>query len=315
MPLPEEKHNEESDAAHDSSNKEQPDSDSGSDILEFPEVPKVSVQPTANIATAPGIVPPPAFPPPEVDLHSSTYSGDVQDVKQEQVEEIPTVQRDEPHTSFGKMESKQFVPFISPPLVPSGPYSATHNDSPPSLSSRKTEANVDLDDVLAAAHAAAETAERAAAAARSAATLAQARISELTKKNSEHVPDSSSENPFYAGADNQSTTTEGGHFAKQNSAGKSDGSGGDDLELHQDRYASPGSHSSSFPSFDSLKADFESSLPKDHVVEEKSSGHQPKRLPSLDDDPYFSYPNLFTSQNSNVGSQTHSDNSRSTHDL
>lgn len=54
--------------------------------------------------------------------------------------------------------------------------------SPPHVTRTGTEANVDLQDVLAAVHAAAETAECAAAAARSAATLAQAKISELTKK-------------------------------------------------------------------------------------------------------------------------------------
>ncbi|XP_061360746.1 uncharacterized protein LOC133304710 isoform X2 [Gastrolobium bilobum] len=307
LPLPEEKHNEELYSADDTPNNEQPDSDSGSDTLEFPEVPAVSVRSNANVATAPEMVTPPPMPPPEVDLHSSSHSGDFSDLKQEQVEEISTVHKDEPHTSFGEMGSKQFVPFISPPTVSSGSFSARHSDSPPYLSSTKSEANVDLQDVLAAAHNAAETAERAAAAARSAASLAQVRINELTKKkNSEQVPDSSSENPFYTGGDNKSTT-ERGDFTEHNTAGNSDDSGRNDLELHHDHYASPGSHSSSFPSFGTLKEDFYSSLPNDHVLDDKSSSHQPKRLPSMDDDSYFSYPNLFTSQNSNVAYQTHSD--------
>ena len=324
MPPPEEKQDEESDTARDTFNKEQPDSDSDSDILDFPDVPKVSVQPNANVATAPGVVPPP-----EVDLRSSSYSGDIPDIRPEQVHEISTIQRDEPQNTSGKMESKQFVPFISPPSLPPGSYSTRHSDSPPpmsntkteanvdSLSSSKSEANVDLQDVLAAAHAAAETAERAAAAARSAASLAQVRISELTRKNSEQSPDSSSVNPFYAGGDNQSVT-ERGHLAKHNSGGTSDGSGGNTPELNQDHFASPDSHSRSpsFPSFDTLKADFDTSLPKNHIVGEKFSAHQPNRLPSLDDDPYFSYPNLFSRQSSNAGSQNHhSDNSRSTHDM
>ncbi|KAL1357820.1 hypothetical protein HN51_009681 [Arachis hypogaea] len=324
VPPPEEKQDEESDTARDTFNKEQPDSDSDSDILDFPDVPKVSVQPNANVATAPGVVPPP-----EVDLRSSSYSGDIPDIRPEQVHEISTIQRDEPQNTSGKMESKQFVPFISPPSLPPGSYSTRHSDSPPpmsntkteanvdSLSSSKSEANVDLQDVLAAAHAAAETAERAAAAARSAASLAQVRISELTRKNSEQSPDSSSVNPFYAGGDNQSVT-ERGHLAKHNSGGTSDGSGGNTPELNQDHFASPDSHSRSpsFPSFDTLKADFDTSLPKNDIVGEKFSAHQPNRLPSLDDDPYFSYPNLFSRQSSNIGSQNHhSDNSRSTHDM
>ncbi|XLR57502.1 hypothetical protein S83_008174 [Arachis hypogaea] len=77
------------------------------------------------------------------------------------------------------------VPFISPPL-PAGSYSTRHSDSPAPMLSTKTEADVDLqDDVLAASHAATKTAEGAIAAARSAASLAQVRISEQS-------PDSSS---------------------------------------------------------------------------------------------------------------------------
>ncbi|KAL1300273.1 hypothetical protein AAHE18_18G166600 [Arachis hypogaea] len=272
VPPPEEKQDEESNTAPDTFNKEQPDSDSDSDILDFPD-------------------------------------------------------RDEPHNTSGKMESKQFVPFISPPL-PAGSYSTRHSDSPPpmlstkteanvnSLSSSKSEANVDLQDVLAASHAATKSAECATAAARSAASLAQVRISELTRENSEQSPDSSSVNAFYAGDDNQSTT-ERGHLAKHNSRGTSDGSGRNTLELNQDHFASDSlSGSPSFPSFDTLKADFDSSLPKNHSVGEKFSPHQPNRLPSLDDDPYFSYPNLFSRHSSNVGSQNHhSDSSRSTHDM
>lgn len=360
LPLPEEKHNEElysTHDAHDTPKEEQFDSDSDSDTLEFPEVPKAPVQSNANVATAPDMFMPPAMPHPEVDLHSSTHSGDFEDSKQEQVES--TIHKDEPHSSFGKLESKQFVPlpFISPPSVSSGSYTARHSDSPPSfsstkseanvdlqnvlaaahaasetaehaaaaarhidpppsLSSTKSEANLDLQDVIAAAHAAAETAERAAAAARSAASLAQVRISELTKKKSiEHIPDNSSENPFYSAGHNESTTSESVHLAEQNASGNSDGFSRKDHDLHQDQYDSIGSHSSSFPSFDTLKEDFDSSLPTDHVLDDKSSSHQPKRLPSMDDNSYFSYPNLFTSQNSNVGSHSHSDNSRSTYDM
>ena len=317
MPLPDEKHNEEIYSTHDTPNKEQADSDSDSDTLEFPEVPKVSVQPNANVATAPEMVTHLTMEPLDVDLDSPRHSGDFSDLKQEQVEDRSTVHKDEPHTSIGKMENKQYLPFISPPSVSSGSFFARHSDSPPSFSSTKSEGNVDLQDVLAAAHAAAETAERAAAAARNMASLAQVRINELTKKKStEHVPDSSSsENPFYAGGGNESPTIEK-HFTDQIPAGNSDALNRNNVEHHLDHHASPGSHSSSFPSFDTLKEDFASSLPNDHhVLNDKSSSHQPKRLPSMDDDTYFSYPNLFTSQNSNVGSQAHSDNSRSSHDL
>ncbi|MCI36292.1 IST1-like protein, partial [Trifolium medium] len=105
--------------------------------------------------------------------------------------------------------------FVTPPSETFASYSATrHSNSPPTLSTAKSEDNLNLQDVVAAAHAAAETAERAAAAARSAASLAQLRISELTKmRSNEHISDSSSENPFYAG-DNSESTTERDNFTE-----------------------------------------------------------------------------------------------------
>ncbi|OIW07799.1 hypothetical protein TanjilG_31991 [Lupinus angustifolius] len=337
LPLHEEKHNEALPSVHDSPTKEQPDSDSDSDMLEFPEVPKVSVRPGPSAATAPDTVAPLVMLPLDFDLDSPNHSGDFEDVNQGKTEERSSVSKDESHTSFHKTESKQFVPFISPPPLSPGSHSARHSDPPvtlsakysdrpaslsarysdppTSLSSSKSEPEVDLKDVLAAANAAAESAERAAAAARSAASLAQVRINELTKKKSDHVLDSSSENPFYASGDNDSTIAEKGHFNEPRISGNSDGSERNVLEPHQDHYTSSGSHSSSSPSFDTLKVDFYSSLPSDHVEDDKSSTHQPQRLPSMDDDPYFSYPNLFTSQSSNVGSHTHSDNDRLTRDL
>ncbi|KAE9617477.1 putative vacuolar protein sorting-associated protein Ist1 [Lupinus albus] len=346
LPLHEEKHNEELPSIHDSPTKEQPGSDSDSDMFEFPEVPKVSVRPGPSAATAPDTVAPLVMLPLEVDLDSPSHSAHFEDVNQGQTEGRSSVPKDESHTSFDKMESKQFVPFISPPPLsprshsarhsdppvilsakysdspaslsarysdPPASLSARYSDTPASLSSTKSEPEIDLKDVLAAANAAAESAERAAAAARSAASLAQVRINELTKKKSEHVLDSSSENPFYASGSNESTIAEEGHFNfnEPHIAGNSDGSERNDLEPHQDHYYT----SSSFPSFDTLKEDLYSSLPSDHAVDNKSSTHQPQRLPSMDDDPYFSYPNLFTSQSSNIGSHTHSDNDRSTRDL
>ncbi|GAA0140010.1 hypothetical protein LIER_01438 [Lithospermum erythrorhizon] len=103
---------------------------------------------------------------------------------------------------YKSTENKQFLPFIPPPSPtsvisstivdnPSPPASPAvsmahltiiKNSSPPTLHA-KSDINVDLQDVLAAA----ESAERAAASARSAARLAQLRSSELekTKKDDE----------------------------------------------------------------------------------------------------------------------------------
>lgn len=316
VPLPEEKSNEALYSTPDQPNKEEPDSDSGSDTLEFPEVPKVSVRSSVNFDPAPEtVMSAPSIPPPEDGFHSSSSSGGLEDIKPEHLEETLMVNKNEHHDLSGSMEKKQFVPFISPPIS-SESFSARQSDSPPALSKAKAKVDVDLNDVLVAAHAAAETAERAAAAARSAATLAQIRINELTKKSGENVTDSSSENPFYTENNvSQSGTAETGIFSEQKTVDSYNGHGTSDYELHSGPNVTPGSGSSKFTSFDTLKPDFDSSLPSDYVPEDKTSGHQPKRLPSMDEDPYFSYPNIFTSQNSDAGSHAQSDNTRSHHDL
>ncbi|RDX90160.1 IST1-like protein, partial [Mucuna pruriens] len=129
------------------------------------------------------------------------------------------------------------------------------------------------------------------------AETAEVRISKLTKKNSVHVPDSSFENPFYAAFTNKSET-EREHFTEQNTACDYDGGGISDVELE---HAFPCSHSSTF---DTHEEDFTSSLLNHSLLDDKSSHHQLKRLPSVDDYSGFSYPNLFTSRNSNIGSHT-----------
>ncbi|KAK4253019.1 hypothetical protein QN277_010856 [Acacia crassicarpa] len=227
--LPDEKHNEESHSATKQPNQEKPDSetapsqpnqehaDSDSDTSEFPNVTQVPVLSNVNITTDPEMATPPGFPHHEIEYHSSSHFGVTEDVKQKQVEERSVIYKDESQTP-GRTDNKQFVPFTSPPLASPESFSTRHSDSPPSLEKKKSEDDVDLQDVLDAAHAAAETAECAAAAARSAASLAEIHINELTKKSTEHKPDSTSENPFYAGSSHQSTTTERGSFNEQNTA-------------------------------------------------------------------------------------------------
>jgi len=182
--------------------------------------------------------------------------------------------KDKPHTSLGEKESKQFMSFMT----------ASY------LSRTKTEVNLDSQDVLAAA----ETAE--------------VPSSKLTKKNKAHVPDSSFENPFYAGVVNKSETGKE-HFTEQNTAIEYDGVGINDVE-HEHAFSC--SHLSTFPSFDTPKEDFGSSLHNQSVVDDKSSHHLNK-LPSADAYSNFPYPNLFTSQNSNIGFHN-SDNRHSSHD-
>ncbi|KAI5416304.1 hypothetical protein KIW84_041379 [Lathyrus oleraceus] len=61
-------------STHDTPQKEQFDSDSDSGMLDFLEVPKASVQPSANFATAlDRVIPPAVMPHLKVDFHSSSH--------------------------------------------------------------------------------------------------------------------------------------------------------------------------------------------------------------------------------------------------
>jgi len=357
LPLPKEKHDEVL-VAPDLAKHEQSDSDTGFDPLDFSEVPEVSLLPSANSASAPGIAPPAqAALHPDIDHESSNHYVTNKDLSQEPhivvhkdvIEEKSAATRDEiSSTTASAREEKQFLSSITPPSLSSPSFSsppsalttksevnvdlqnvsatvggtvetAKHatipSTSPPHVTRTGTEANVDLQDVLAAAHAAAETAEHAAAAARSAATLAQARIGELTKKNSERLHESGYDNPFFVDTPDLSASADKPPFVHQQSFGD-----GDNVPSYKDLHRLHEGHQASelldIPSFEKLEVDYDSPR-SDHVVEQGSVSHQPQRLPSMDDEPYFSYPNLFTSQNSNLGSSALSatDHSNSIHDL
>ncbi|XWS24870.1 hypothetical protein CRYUN_Cryun27aG0022100 [Craigia yunnanensis] len=321
LPLPAEKHDETLNSTAGHSHNEQPDSDTDFDQLDFPEVPKVSLWRSANAASAPAISPPsPAAPDPETERGSSRNSGASGYVLQMShlepdalmEENSVTKENEMPNDPAGARANKQFLPFISPPSVSSASISARPSGSPPAILRTKSETNVDLQDVLAAAQAAAETAERAAAAARSAASLAQVRIAQLTqKKNNQVTESSSSENPFYADIPHQPATTEKPNFDHQSSS-----SGPGDVLYSPDSHQvhdqeDQGSEVADLPSINKLKVGFDSPVSSDHALEQDHRlQHVPQRLPSMDDE-YFSYPNLFSRQNSNLGSDgSFKDNSR-----
>ncbi|KDP22885.1 hypothetical protein JCGZ_01959 [Jatropha curcas] len=307
LPLPKEKHDEELTSIPDNAHDKQPESDSDFDELDFPEVPKVSLRPTANAASAPEMETIPATAQRGIDNESSNSPTSYENLAPETHLEDEDLIKEKP---VAAKEEKQFLPFMSPPSASPASISTRLNNLS-HVSRTKSEANVDLLDVVAAAQAAAETAERAAAAARSAATLAQAKISELTKKNSEKFPDDD-ENPFHTDIPAQSATKEKPHFDHQPSFGDRNGVSSY-LGSHQlfEGHQPPELHE--LPSFEKLKVDYDSAS-----VQGPGQGsvhHQPQRLPSMDDESYFSYPNLFTTQNPNVGlnAQSVTDNSHSTH--
>lgn len=230
--------------------------------MDFPEVPKVPLQPSAPRA--------------DVDEEFEIVSRATENLHVEPQE--PT--------------EKQFVPFIAPPSLSSASFSASEESKQPPpfsrtrteikptnpLSRTKTETDVDLNDVLAAAQAAADSAERAAAAARSAASLAEIRIAELKKRSNDL------ENPFHT--DDHNPTDQSVQLARKSSS-ESDSvhdlnDSPYDNEEHQEL-----PEASKHPSFDTNDND-----------------HQPQRMNSMEDNP-FSYPSLFTSQDSYVSGSLH----------
>lgn len=240
-----------------------------------------------------------------------------------------------PEQSAGTREEKQFLPFISPP-VSSASFSARQSEHVhallraksdanahfqdactatqadvsssffvrqsepvPSLSRPKNEANVDLQDVLTAAQAAAESADRAAAAARAAASLAQVRITELLKSSNSRVLDSSKVPPQVEGSYTPSVAEtpvrdEQKPFVETGGASHS-------VNSLPDQASVQGSESPNATSYHTPKIDSELTDSKMQVPEYQPA-HQPQRLTSLEDDTYFSYPNLFASQDSSIRS-------------
>ncbi|KAM7280455.1 hypothetical protein ACFE04_007589 [Oxalis oulophora] len=308
LPLPEEKDDESfSGQSNDVNEKEDPDADF--EILDFPEVPKMSIRSNPNTVSAPVMLPFPGDTPEEIyHVHES-------------LEHSETTENKTADDLVGPREDKQFVPFMSPPTLPS-PSLSTKQSSPPSFSTKqsspprvKSEATVDLQDVLAAAHNAAEAAERAAAAARSAASLAQTRIAELSKK-SDPIPENIPENPFFSDFNEHSATKEKKYdYDCQNSLDDTN----DSPVLYQAHEDHKRSQSPDLPSVDKLKIGFDDSpLSDDHLVEQEPSDHQPQRLASNlsgDDDAYLAYPNLFSRQSSDLAGDSNifNEDSQSTH--
>ncbi|KAL1540506.1 IST1-like protein isoform X1 [Salvia divinorum] len=272
VPLPKEKHNETTYTAPEPAAHEKSDSDSDYDIVEFPEVPTQPLQPNKPVVSTPVMLhfPESALSDNDQEELNKSESGDVLSEKSVAKEYASL------NTQAGPTEVKQFVPFISSPPSQSSETvaAAARENSPAPAISKMYGDHVDLEDVLAAARAAAESAERAAAAARSAASIAQLRISELSKKRS---------NEFSAPQQHNDTNNlNGDSGSASTSPSQIDG-----CQNNTTQQPMPASS-------------FDSSSPCDNAL------HLPQRLPSMDDEPYFSYPNLFTSQGSNMGAHSQS---------
>ncbi|XP_010937030.1 uncharacterized protein [Elaeis guineensis] len=327
LPLPKEKHNEALSSNLVEESHEELDSDAGFASLDLPEVPKISVHSTSNIPSAPGIVPNvPSSPPHDYEVDQKVNKSASSEMSHFPHVE-PGVNNPEPSiappyaqsdVSVALGEDEQFISFVSsplpsdqvsakqtelapsPPLFSSVPVSAGQSERAPSssLSAKKSESassfskgnnegNVDLQDVLAAAQSAAETAELAAAAARAAANLAQVRITDrVTKRNS--MASESDENEFEGEGSGQQDVMENPIFDHQDSFDHMN-------NIHESKW---GFDAPSLSSNEVPRMEDGSPVSKEQMPEHQPA-HAPQRLTSLEDDPYFSYPNLFTSQDSN----------------
>ncbi|KAH9607292.1 hypothetical protein KSS87_023190 [Heliosperma pusillum] len=190
-----------------------------------------------------------------------------------------------PKTSANTGISTHFVPFISPPSMSLASAPVQEITQPPSPLRTKSGANVDLKDVLAAARAAAESADQAAVAARAAASLAELRISELIQSRTGHCLDMEVENPFHA-SDSDIAETE------KLQVGDNPLGPANHLEniLIQNR-SKDGLHGVTEP---------KTSLPAEN-----------SNIKSVDDESMFSYPNLFSSQSP----ETHTPETRIGHEI
>ncbi|KAH6778214.1 Regulator of Vps4 activity in the MVB pathway protein [Perilla frutescens var. frutescens] len=288
MPLPEAQHEEAKSTASEPDAGEHPDSDEDYEIIDFPEVPRQALQSNKGANSEPEMLP---FPAAALDEQEPNLSQDKVNLSHL-----------EPRVVWGlnpKMKEdtvEQFVPFIRPPSQSYAPFPlpVTEHGSPPSITKTVND-DADLQDVLAAAQAAADTAESASAAARSAASLAQLRITELMKKQNDDFSSSDSENPFHLDKTKPDLEEEA-ELDAENPFARSD-----------TPFTSPGRNNTSenymanqpmtHHLYDDAKGDF-GSYPQSDNGFSYGSLDRPQRLASMDDDTYFSYPNLFTSQGS-----------------
>ncbi|GER41993.1 regulator of Vps4 activity in the MVB pathway protein [Striga asiatica] len=279
LPLPEEKHDETNSATLKHPIPELSDLDEDFEIIDFPEVPKRSLQPNKGNVSVLEMLPFPA----------SAFSDDEEDQEEQKVDSksnehfshsVPKNVSQEKSTC--QPEEKQFVPIMYPPSQTPAFFDVKQQN----IKETTNNTNLDLQDVLAAAQMAAESAERAAVAARSAARIAGLRISELVEKNKLNEE---TENPF--------------HLEKRESClGEKDGLNSCCLLADSDSsLCSTTWHEylpreiSSQPLYDAGEEDFDSFSPQRDIVSANGSFDKPLHgLASMDDETFFSYPNLFT---------------------
>ncbi|KAK1267273.1 hypothetical protein QJS04_geneDACA000698 [Acorus gramineus] len=257
LPLPKDKHEEQFTSIPTKDSPEQDNSDTDLDFSDLPEVPKTVPH---QIAEAPS--------PPETAPKFPTFP-DLQHVHE--TTNDTCANENVLHIIGSKPDMVTPDSSLTPPK---------QSETRPTFSQNQSETNIDLQDVLAAAHAAADSAERAAAAARSAANLAQARITEFVMKKNNN------EKKCHVDVDDQPPEEEKAVFDQRQSFGESVPHHGSALDFN-----APNTPDTQLRTLDSdEKTEFLPALP-------------PSRSSSMENDPYSSYPNLFGRQESDLNSR------------
>ncbi|KAK1308911.1 hypothetical protein QJS10_CPA09g00471 [Acorus calamus] len=284
LPLPKDKHEEQLSSTSANDSLDQDSSDADSDFLDLPEVPKTAHRQSPEAPSAPEMLPTfPASPdlqPENETTNDASVDANVLHItgsKPDTFTPDPSLSSPLPSAdaSFSTVkDNRHHVPFVSSP-TPFPPHPAKKSEPAPTFSCNQSEINIDLQDVLAAAQAAAESADRAAAAARSAASLAQVKITELVMKKNSRAP-ATTENEFHVNFD--------------------------DRPPEEEKPVSDRDHRpvTDFDAPNAAETQYRSSLDPDEKAEEFQPAFQPSRSTSMEDNPYLSYPNLFSRQESDL---------------
>jgi hypothetical protein len=261
------------------SDEEKSESESGFDDLDLPEVPKVSVQPTSTIPsvreTGPSVS---AAPPPQAD-NQRTFTEGTQPSQPSNIP-IPFPDRLPLETPLSPRVPKQFIPFMAPPSFPSAPikpaeptpilqtFSSIQDDIEEELLDQKHDTSTSQTVNMSTAtfmsrpthvdlQEVLEAAKEAAASAERAATTARAAADLAQLKIKDFVSRNSTETPF-----------------------------GQESIMHKDPV---------FDRQDSNSNPFSGELPAVDTGSPFLKQPHVQRLSSFEDDPYYSYPNLFSS--------------------
>ncbi|KMZ66797.1 hypothetical protein ZOSMA_289G00380 [Zostera marina] len=297
LSIPKEKHNE---------TLLKSESDDELDILDLPEVPKVQPTHDASVDSEThnmvNFSPDPPFEMPQDLLARQSHDETSKSTRDSIPRHDPSLEYNvlksaedmpptvSPHTPSSSttisQDVKQNIPFVSS----SPPHITPMNESAETASNDKTKSGDlgGLNDVMKAARIAADSADRAAAAARAAASLAEVRISEFDVKKNVHDYKNGSE--VERDISNHPISLENSIAALSPETCKPEP---ESLNTWDHMQQQPSR------SFDDALS------PKTSKLEPESFNNwdptqQPSRSASLDDDPYFSYPNLFSRQNSQL---------------